>query len=162
VKLEVLTRMPFCHAFFAQVCAPRPGGDGDVGGQRLGGDAHCFGAVKRDRADVTGFQFVDAHHLAVRFHDGRLIVRHLHLKNVRGIEQPVGVLLQTENRRAFFGFISAQAFKYAHAVMQCVGQHMGGGIAPGDELAVIPDKTVAVGHRHNGGSFDGSVAKRRF
>jgi hypothetical protein len=27
---------------------------------------------------------------------------------------------------------------------------VGGGIAPRYELAVIPDKTVAVGHRHNG------------
>jgi len=32
--------------------------------------------------------------------------------------------------------------------MQRMGQHMGVGFAPGDELAVIPDETVAVGHGH--------------
>jgi len=96
------------------------------------------------------------------FHDGRLVIRHPHLEDVRRIEQPVGVLLQTEDRSAFDRPVSAQTLKYAHAVMQGVRQHVGGGIAPWHELAVIPDKTVAIGHRHNGGSFDGPVAKRGF
>jgi hypothetical protein len=29
-----------------------------------------------------------------------------------------------------------------------MGQDMGGGFAPGDELAVVPDEAVAVGHGH--------------
>jgi hypothetical protein len=32
--------------------------------------------------------------------------------------------------------------------MQGMGQYVGGGFAPGHELAVVPDETVAVGHGH--------------
>jgi len=120
-----------------------------MGGQRLRGNAHGFGTVKANRADVAGFQFVDTHHFTMCLDDSFLVERHPHLEDVRGIEQPVGVLLQTENCRAVSGLVGTQAFKHAHAVMQCVGQYMGGRIAPWHKLAVIPDKTVAVGHRHN-------------
>jgi len=51
------------------------------------------------------------------------------------IEQPFGMFLQTENRRALFRLVGAQAFKHAHAVMQRVGQHMGRSIAPRHKLA---------------------------
>jgi len=150
------------HALVAQIGTPWPGGDRDMGGQRLGGDARRFGAVECDRADVAGFQFVGTDDLQLRRHEGGLVVGHLHLKDVRGIEQPVGVLLQTEDRSAFGGLVGTHAFKHTHAVMQGMGQHVGGGIAPRHKLAVVPDKTVAVGHRHNGLPSNWSVTKRGF
>jgi hypothetical protein len=30
-----------------------------------------------------------------------------------------------------------------------VGQHMGGGVAPRHQLAVIPNHTITIGHRHS-------------
>jgi hypothetical protein len=67
---------------------------------------------------------------------------------VGGAEQPVGVLLQAENRRALFGLVGAHALEDAHAVVQGVGEDVGGGVAPGNDLAVVPDDAVAVGHGH--------------
>jgi hypothetical protein len=31
-----------------------------------------------------------------------------------------------------------------------VGEHVGGGVSPGHELAVVPDEAVTVGHGHGG------------
>jgi hypothetical protein len=42
--------------------------------------------------------------------------------------------------------VGAYAFEDAHAVMQRVGEHVDGGVAPVDELAIHPDLAVAVGH----------------
>ena len=40
--------------------------------------------------------------------------------------------------------IDALALEHAGAVMQAMGQHMGLGLAPGHQLAVIPERAVAL------------------
>ena len=142
----------FLQAIFAQVRAPRPRRDGDVNLRAFGRHAHFFRAIKCQRTQVATFQFVDAHHFAMRFHDFGFAVGHRHLVNFGGIKQPVGVLLQPENGRAEIGrrvgLVGADAFENGQAIVQRMCQHMGGGIAPGDELAVVPNEAITVGHRH--------------
>ncbi len=134
--------------FLAQIRAPFPRGDDDVRGQRLGGNAHGLGSVECHRPDVGRFQLVFAHGGALGFVDFFLGVGHVHAQDVRRAEQPVGMILQTENGRALGRMVGAHAFEHAHAVVQGVGKDVCGGIAPVDQLAVVPDIAIAVGHRH--------------
>ena len=75
-------------------------------------------------------------------------VRDFHHVDVRGVEQPLGVLLQPEDGRALDRVVGAHALEYRQPVVQRVGQDVGGGIAPGHEFPVVPDLPVAVRHRH--------------
>jgi hypothetical protein len=68
--------------------------------------------------------------------------------DVRRVEQAVGVFLEAENGRAGIGLVGAHALEHGQAVMQRMGQHVGGRFAPGHELAVVPDEAVTVGHGH--------------
>jgi hypothetical protein len=56
--------------------------------------------------------------------------------------------LQSEDRGATVGGVSANAFKHAHAVVQGMGQDMRVGLAPRHQFTVVPDQTITVGHRH--------------
>ncbi|MNN67944.1 hypothetical protein D3C81_1836090 [compost metagenome] len=56
--------------------------------------------------------------------------------------------LQAEDGRAVRGVVGAHAFEHAHAVVQGVGQHMGGRFTPRYQFAVIPDHAITIGHRH--------------
>jgi hypothetical protein len=69
--------------------------------------------------------------------------------DVRRVEQPVGVFLEAEDRGAGRSCRRARP-RTRQAVVQRVGQHVGGRVAPGHELAVVPDEAVTVGHGHGG------------
>ena len=56
------------------------------------------------------------------------------------------VFFQAKNRRAFFCFVSANAFECAAPVVQRVRQHMDLGVAPFHHRAIHPDFSVAVRH----------------
>ena len=139
----------FLQAVFAQVSAPRPGGDDDVHLGTLGRDPHLFRAVIRQWPYVGTFQFVGTHDFPMGFINRVLIVGHFHLEDVCRVEESCRVVLQAEDSRAATGVVGAHTFKHTHAVMQRMGQNVRIGIAPGDELAIHPDKTVAVRHRHD-------------
>jgi len=91
---------------------------------------------------------VGADHFLLRFEQCFLVIRHFHLENVRRIEQPVGVLFETENGGTLIGLVGADAFKHAHPVVQGVGQHVRRCLAPRHQLAVVPDESVAIRHGH--------------
>jgi len=114
----------------------------------LGRNAHLLGAVEGQRAEVAGFQIVGADDFLLRFVQFFLREGHLHLEDVGRTEQAFGVLLEAENRGATLGFIGADALENAHAVVQGVGEDVGGCFAPGHELAVLPNKSVAIRHGH--------------
>jgi hypothetical protein len=113
-------------------------------GVALGADAELLVADPDQRAQVAAFELVDAHHLALCFHHLRRRERDLHAQDLGAVEEPLGVLLQAEDRRAGGGVVGAHAFEGAAAVVQRVAEHMDGGVAPFDELAVHPDLAVAV------------------
>src|SRR5690606_39289390 len=83
----------------------------------------------------------------LRLDQGGLVERHPHAEDVGRAEQAVGMLLQPEDGGAVVGLVGAYPLEDAHAVMQRVGEHVGGGVAPRHHLAVVPDQAVAVGHR---------------
>jgi hypothetical protein len=58
------------------------------------------------------------------------------------------MLFQAEDGGAAFGLVGADALEDAHAVMQRVGKDVGGGFAPGHELAILPNEAVAIRHGH--------------
>jgi hypothetical protein len=140
------------EGFLTQVGAPRPGGDGHVHGGALGGDAHLFGAVEGDRAQVAGFELVGADDFELGFHQDFLAVRNVHHVDLAGVEQTLGVLGEAEDRSAADGVVRTDALENGQAVVEGVGEHVGGCLTPRNEFAVVPDETVAVCHRHGGGS----------
>ena len=88
------------QGFLAHVGAPAPGGDDHMDLQAAGAQAHAFASVEHHRADIGAFQVVLAHGGAGRLVDLVAAVRDLHVHDVRGVEQPVGMRLQAEDRRA--------------------------------------------------------------
>src|ERR1035437_4916743 len=132
----------------AEVSAPGPGGDGDVDRHAFGGNAHFLRTVEGDRAQVAFMQLVRAHHFLVGFDDRLLAVGDFHHIDVRRVVQAVDMLLQAEYGGAVDGVVGAYALEYRQPVVQRVGEHVGGSRAPGQQLAVVPDVSVAVGHRH--------------
>ena len=140
---------PDFQGFGAHIGTPAPRRDDHMDFQAGSTQPHRFGAVEHHRADVSAVEVVFTHRNAGRFVDFVFAERDLHAHDVGRIEQAVSVRLQAENRRALRGFVSAHTFKHAHAVVQCMGQHMGRGIAPRHQLAVIPDHTITISHRHH-------------
>ena len=131
-----------------KIGAPGPRRDCDADRIRFGSHAHRLRSVEGDRAQVTGGKAVLHHALLLRGVELVLAVGDLHPEDLRRAEQPIGVLAQPEDRRARRGLIAAHALEDAHSVMQRVGQHMRGRVAPRHQLAVVPDEPVAVCHRH--------------
>ncbi|EXI70627.1 MAG: hypothetical protein AW07_03957 [Candidatus Accumulibacter sp. SK-11] len=136
------------HSLGTEVRTPRPGGDGDMRADRGGGDAHRFRAVEDDRPDVARLEPVRAHHFLLCLEQGLPVVGHLHLEDVGGVEQALGVLGKAEDRRTPRRLVGTDSLEDAHAVVQGVGQHVGRGLAPWNELAVVPDEAVAIRHGH--------------
>lgn len=50
---------------------------------------------------------------------------------------------------AFFGLVERARLQKRHAVVQGVRQDVGGCFAPRHQVAVVPDKTVAIRHGHD-------------
>ena len=115
----------------------------------LRAQAHPLGADKTQRAHVRRLQPVLAHHRALGLVQRVLVVGYLHVEDMRRAEQPVGVLVQTEDRRALLGLVGAHALEHAHAVVQGVGEDVDLGLTPGHQLAVEPDDAVTIRHIHS-------------
>ena len=90
-------------------------------GVAFGADTQLFGTNPSQRADVTAFQIVCFHHCFLRFADFLFGEGQLHAQNFGAVKKAVGVLVQTENGRAIGGFVGANTFKGAAAVVQGVG-----------------------------------------
>src|SRR5688572_27740222 len=133
----------------AEIGPPGPRRDRDVDADALRGDAHRLGAVEGDRPDVARVELVRPHDFLLRLDQRLLVVGDLHAVDMRRAEQPVGVLAQPEDRGAVRRLVGAHALEHAHAVVQCMREHVGGRVAPGHELAVVPDVPVAIGHRRH-------------
>ena len=114
-----------------------------------GGDAHLFRAVEGDRAQVAGLELVRAHDLLLRLHEFILGVGDVHHVDLAGVDQALGVLGEAEDRGAADGVVGTNALEDGEAVVQRVGEDVGGRLAPRNELAVLPDEAVAVSHGHD-------------
>ncbi len=58
------------------------------------------------------------------------------------------MVFEAEDGGAALGLVGADALEDTHAVVQRMGEDVGGRLAPGHELAVLPDETVAIRHGH--------------
>ena len=67
----------------------------------------------------------------------------LHAQGLGRLEQPRGMFLQLVDRAA----VDALALEHAGAIMQAMGEHMGLGVLPGHQLAVIPKLAIALVER---------------
>ena len=96
-----------------EVLAPVPGDERDVhrAGERV--HAQFVVAAVDDRPDVALFEVVLADEVDHRLVDLVLGERDVHPVDLRRVEQPVGVLLQPENRRALRRLVAADALEHA-------------------------------------------------
>ncbi len=156
------------HAFLAEIGAPGPGRDHQVDLVALGRHAQLLRADPGERPQVAGGEPVLAHHGALGL--VHLVLREgdLHAQDLGAVEEPLGVLLQAEDRRALGRLVGPHALERAAAIVQRVGEHVDLGVAPIHHLAVHPDLAVTVGHRGNYGAhgipFSGGLLpqNRRF
>ena len=137
------------QAILTQVSPPGPGADGYMNLGTLRRDAHLFRPVIDQRTDVGAVEIVGPYDFLVGLVNHLFAIGDFHLEDVRRVKQAAGVILQPENRGAATGIVGTNPFKNAHAVVQRMGEYMRIGIAPGNQLAIQPDKTVAVRHRHD-------------
>ena len=70
------------------------------------------------------------------------------------------MLFQSENRRAIGGFVRADPFEDAQAVVQRVGQDVDLGVTPRHHFAIQPNHSITVGHRHREFSLSIRALKR--
>jgi len=64
------------------------------GGQGFSCDTHRLRTIKTDWADVTRIQFIGTHHFQLSRYQRGFVIGHLHLEDMRRIEQRVGMFLQ--------------------------------------------------------------------
>jgi hypothetical protein len=116
---------------------------------RLSARRHAFRAVKHHRPDVGFLQLVGAQHFQ---RGGVDLLRRewdLHAQDLGRVEQAPGVLFHAEYGGALGRGIGADTLEAADAVVQRIGQDVGGGVPPGDQFTVVPDEAVTVGHRRH-------------
>ena len=58
------------------------------------------------------------------------------------------MFLEAKDGWTLVGLVGTYAFEHAHAIVQGVSKDVGGGVAPRHHLAIIPNQTIAVVHRH--------------
>jgi site-specific DNA recombinase len=124
----------------AEIGRPGPHRDGEVDFRLLGRDAHLLGAAPGERAHIGILKAARGEHLAAGGVDLLDAPGDLEIEQPRALAEPLAVLGQLEDLAA----ISALTFEHGRGVMEGVGEDMDLGFAPGDELAVEPDPTVAV------------------
>ena len=106
----------------------------------LGRDRHHLAAAEGNGTDIA---VLDVLRLGGGHAGGADLVlgkRNCHAQLFGGKEQPRGMFLQLVDAPA----IDALALEHAGAVMQAVRQHMGLGVLPGHQLAVVPKAAVAL------------------
>src|SRR5215813_1869315 len=104
----------------AEVVRPFPGQDVDTE-RTYGADAEVAAVEISCRANVAAFDIIPNNRFADRLVQFLLRVRDVELINLRRREEPIHVFFQPEDGRAFSRFITANAFKDAHAVMKPEG-----------------------------------------
>ena len=65
-----------------------------------------------------------------------LVVGDLDRENLRGVEEPVGVVFEPENGGAMFRLVGANSLEAAKSIVQGVGKDVHFGFAPRHVLAV--------------------------
>ena len=81
-----------------------------------------------------------------------------HAVNVSGIQQPLHVIAQAENRRAFFCVVAANTFEDGRAVADHVRKNVQLGVVPVDEFPVMPN-LFGLRYRHIAAPARGGAAK---
>ena len=91
---------------------------------------HALGAVEHERADVGRFELIVAYVVDARGADLLARVGHVHLEDVRGVEQAPDVIVETENRGALRRFVRPDALERADPVVQRMREHVHVRFAP--------------------------------
>ena len=95
---------------------------------------HALRAVEAHGPYVRALQLVLAHDGTLHLVEDFLVIGDLHAHDVRRVEQARRVVLQTKDARPLLGVIGPNTFKYAHAIVQGVGQNMDSRLPPGKQL----------------------------
>ena len=134
---------PVFQPLFAQIGAPRPGGNRYPNGVGPGVQAAVAFADKHQRPDVALFQIVDPDRFQAGLADVLGRKRNFEIQNMGRVKQALNMLGKTEDcRTAVLAGVAPNALEHADAVVEGMGEHMYSGFGPGDKLAVHPDFTV--------------------
>ncbi len=128
-----------------EIGRPLPDRDGEVNLVLLRRHAHHLAAAPRHRADIGVLQLHRLQDLQAGGIDLRDAVGDLEAEDLGGLHQPLVMLGHLED----LPLIGALAFEHAGGIVQAVGQDMDPGVAPRHELAVEPDRSVAVVERQH-------------
>ena len=127
-------------ALLAEVRAPRPHGDHDLdrGVERV--QPHLAVAAERERPDVALAQLVGGDQLVRGRAQLLKAVGDRHVVQLGRLEQPLKVIVVTEDGRALRRVVRPLALEHAGSVVQSVSQYVYLRVLPGDELSVVPDE----------------------
>ena len=84
-------------------------------------NAEFLRANKNDRADIARLELITVNHINNCFSNHFWAVGHVHLKNLGTVKEALDMLREAENGCTLRCFVGADAFKYAHAVVQTMG-----------------------------------------
>src|SRR5688572_9129173 len=107
---------------------------------RLRRHADLLGAAPSERADVAVRKLVGLDDVAADLVDLGGGIGHLEVEHLGAFDQPQRMLRQLED----FAPVGAQALEYRTAVMESVRQDVDIPLAPGNHLAIEPDKAVTI------------------
>src|SRR5262249_31259577 len=111
-------------------------------------DAGVTIAPEHEGANVAVLGIVEAHQLDRRLLELVARIAQVHAVDLAGIDQPLCMLLQAEDRRTVLRLITAHAFEQARRITEHMRGDVNRGIFPGYEFAVVPDFFVII-DRHS-------------
>ena len=106
----------------------------------LSGHAHLLAAAPRDRAHIAVDEIVCSDRIAAGLIDFGDRIRDIEIHDFAAGDEALGMLGQFED----FAAVSAFAFEDGACVMQRMRQQMDLRVPPRHELAIKPDKAVAI------------------
>jgi hypothetical protein len=144
-----------------EVAGPFPHGDGHVDLGLLRRNTDHFAAAPGDRAHIAVIQVVLGGRRLAGLVDLGHRVGDLEIEDFGRLEQALGMLGQLEDLAPVHAF----ALEHRRGVVEAVGQYVHLRLAPGYELAVQPDPTIAIvegneRHRSETSLFENPVLRR--
>src|SRR5512138_2714169 len=122
-----------------EVGPPSPSRDGQFNWVITGVDPHRSMPNIDKRPNITGLQLIHSDCL----HDGLcnllLLEGHLHHADMSGIEQPIDMLLQPENREAGLSLVTTNPLEESESIMERMGHHVDVCVRAIDEGPVHPN-----------------------
>ena len=122
-----------CQRILPEVGTPTPSRDGQLNWVFTGVDPHRSMPNIDERPNIAGLQLIHPDGLQDGLCDLLLVEGHLHHADMGGVEQPIDMLLQPENRGAGLPLVTTNPLEHGQSIMERMGHHVDVRIRPIDE-----------------------------